>query len=352
MKLNKKILTDILKIFIIIVLATALAYAFSELNFELETILLVFVVANLLIVLETKNIPYGIISGVICAVIYTFMFVEPKMSFVIENKSYFLSIIIFLAVCVVISVMAEKIEGQLKKMKKTEFLNNSVYESSKNLLKLKSPEDIANYEVKNIGNVIDRQVGVALKKRKNFLMFGNLENLVDEDFERFNYALSFNLICGFKEQKYSTLKYKIYPLKSGKTSFGVLLIDCKNADLNKDEKEYIKASMSHIIMALEREKIQDQKEDATEKVEMEKLKNSLVLNASNDIKAPMEIMADKIQFLLENYDSLSDESVQQSLVDIKMQNEKIDEYIKYLGSVSCIENENDVAQVVKQTEHE
>ena len=342
-KIDKKAtLMDVLKMLLIIVLASILAYAFEQFNFRSENILLVYLVANLIVVLETRQLIYGIISGVLCALVYDFIFITPNLSFMVEDKSYLISLVIYLAVCLVISLMSYRTQLQIKKVEANDLLVKSTYDNSKSLLKLKSPEDIANYEVKNLSKLLKRKIVIGLKKRKNFILFGdknfNLKNSTDV----FNYALSYNLICGHKEQKYSELEYKIYPLKTPKTNFGVIVVECFKGDLKKQEKEFIKTNITHILMALEREKIQDQKEDVKEKIEIEKLKNALVLNVSNDIKQPIKEINDKCKLLIDNYDALSDETVASTLFEIKEKNSKLNEYVDYLFNISSLDSGEEV----------
>ncbi len=342
-KINKKdTLVNVLKMLLIIILASILAYAFEQFNFRSENILLVYLVANLIVVLETRKLIYGIISGVLCALVYDFIFIVPSLSFMINDKSYLISLVIYLAVCLVISLMSYRLQMQIKKVEANDLLVKSTYDNSKSLLKLKSPEDIANYEVKYLSSLLKRKVVIALKKRKNFILFGDKNFSLKNSTEVFNYALSYNLICGHKEQKYSELEYKIYPLKTQKTNFGVLVIECSKGDLKRQEKEFIKTNITHILMALEREKIQDQKEDVKEKIEIEKLKNALVLNVSNDIKEPIKDINEKCKLLIDNYDALSDETVASTLFEIKEQNSKLNEYVDYLFNISSLDSGEEV----------
>ncbi|MGN1227301.1 MAG: DUF4118 domain-containing protein, partial [Christensenellales bacterium] len=349
MKVNKNIVVDILKMLLVIALATVLAYGFEAFNFSSENILLVYVVADIIVILETRKLQYGIISGVICSVVYDFIFVSPKYSFLMNDKSYLISIGIYIAVCIVISIMSYRLQAQIKKAERSELLVKSTYENSKNLLKMKSPEDIANYEVKKLNELLNRKVCIGLKKRKNFLLFGDKFISLEDNLDVFNYAISYNLICGYKEQKYSEFGYKVYPLKTSKTNFGVIVVDCALGDLKKNEKEYIRTNITHIVMALDREKIQDQKEDVKEKIEIEELKNALVLNASNDIREPINDIGNKCQLLISNYDALSDESVINILYEINLQNKKLNEYVNYLFNISSLGSGEEVKNLKKVT---
>lgn len=341
-KKNKDTLANVLKMLLIIVLASILAYGFQQFDFRSENILLVYLVANLLVVLETRKLLYGIISGVLCAVVYDFIFIKPNFSFMMDDKSYLISLVIYLAVCLVISLMSYRLQMQIKKVESNDLLVKSTYENSKSLLKLKSPEDIANYEVKYLSNLLKRKVIIGLKKRKNFVLFGDKNFSIKNSTEIFNYAINYNLICGHNEQKYSELNYKIYPLKTSKTNFGVLVVECLKGDLKKQEKEFVKTNITHILMALEREKIQDQKEDVKEKIEIEKLKNALVLNVSNDIKDPIKLVNDKCMWIMENYDALSDETVVNALFEIREQNSKLNEYVDYLFNIATLDSGEEV----------
>ena len=81
MNIDKEIFYNMLKMMLVIALASALAYAFDAYKFAIENILLIYVIASIIVVLETRELQYGIICSAISSVVYEFCFVAPRLSF-------------------------------------------------------------------------------------------------------------------------------------------------------------------------------------------------------------------------------------------------------------------------------
>ena len=343
MEIDKFEVLDILKMLLVVFLATALAYAFDAYDFTIENILLIYVVADIIIVLETRKLAYGIVGGVINAIIYEFFFIAPRLSFGMEDISCMMSIMFYLAVCVVVSIMSYRLQAQIKKSETSEKLVKSTYDNSKGLLKARSPEEIANYEVKVLKDIINRPICICLKKRKNFIPYGDNITDVETYIDAFNYSLNYNIVCGYRGQKFTSLKFKIYPLKSTKTSYGVIIIDCSKGDIKRSQKEYLKTNITHIVMALEREKIQDQKEDVKEKIENVELKNALLLNVSSGLQEPVKEIAERTTKIIEECKELDKKGIIEEVKVINEQNEKLQQYVNHILDLSS----KDSGEVVK-----
>lgn len=342
-KIKNENVVNLIKVFVIIALASALAFAFQCYKFNAENVLMVYIVAVIIVILETKKTLYGTIATLLSALIYDFYFVMPRFHFYMENYTYLLSIAIFLAVCSVGIILNVALQTQNANIKKDEIMLSSMYGISKRLLNCKSPENVAETEAKHLKEFLNRKVEIGLRKRKGFVLYGDKFFSIENDEEVVDYAVTYNIICGYNQNKFSNLKYKIYPLKAKKFIYGFLVVDCRQGDLSQVQKDYIMANIAHILITLEREKISDKKENIENKVENAKLKSSIIADMSEDIEEPVNKIEEKISNLINNFDSLSDESVTIQLYEIKKQSETLNEIVNNIKQISKSSNNKDLS---------
>ena len=96
MKLFKnKTFQKILFTFVVILLVIPLQLGLNALKVRDENIFLLFTVAIIIVVIETKNIFYGIIASFVFVLSFNFFDTEPLYSFMINDPNYYFSFFLF-----------------------------------------------------------------------------------------------------------------------------------------------------------------------------------------------------------------------------------------------------------------
>lgn len=112
--LNSNLLKTIFKVLLIFIISSILSYAFYQLNFKEETILMIYLTGVLVIVIESGSYIYGFVSSLIYIFTYNFFFVQPYHTFRIAEINNVISLVIFFIVSFIAGILASKLKQQIK----------------------------------------------------------------------------------------------------------------------------------------------------------------------------------------------------------------------------------------------
>ena len=107
-------LKNLVKSLVPFVLTVLLGFAFYQLGFKTETILMIFFTGVLIIVIETGSYLFGFVSSILYVFLYNFFFTAPFYTFKIEDINNVVSLIIFFIVSLIAGILAGKLQKQIK----------------------------------------------------------------------------------------------------------------------------------------------------------------------------------------------------------------------------------------------
>lgn len=328
----KKVVHDILCILLVCVLTIALSLAIGQSFIKNENIFLLYVLAVIIVLIETKNIWYGTLVSIILIMSFNFFLTEPYYTFIVDDPNYLIMFVIFFIVSIIVGTLVIQLQKQIEISTKKERSIQTMYDFSKRFLNAHDASEI--YPIVNsyIENSFGNQCYVVTK---DFEVYGDLE-LNDEIKEAINYALNKNIIVGINEEKYSNLKYEFFPIRSKLYSFSVLIIKCEEK-LKVQDIDFISNIVNELIVILDREKIIYEQELAKEKIATEKFKTSLLRSLSHDIKTPLTTIQSGSKFLLDSYSLLDEQSIKELISEIYDESLSLSEFVINLLNMSKLE---------------
>jgi len=331
-------LKNLIIVLIIIFLTTLFAYSLQEFGIRLENILLVYIIAVMIIIIETKKFILGFTSTIICVFIFNFLFIDPKYTFIINDANYIISMIIFILVSFIISSLASRLQKQIKISYNNQEKVEVLYQMSKKLLFIHSIENIVNFELKHLNKYLNRNITIYIKYQKYEKVF-KIDDFID--LKKYQHEIEWCLhsfqICGYNESQFPNLSFKMLPLKSNKGNLGVLIVDCENKDISDEEKQFLQVAISHMNISLEREFISTQEETIRIEMENEKFKTSLLRSISHDLRTPLTSLSAGSSLLIDNYDTLDDDTKKSILVDINNETSYLSSFVENLLNMTRID---------------
>ena len=110
---NKNVTTLLRHFFIttaIIFICTLVSLFFVELHIRTENIIMIYLLGVLFIVIETKQLVWGIASSFISIITFNYCFTQPLYSLHIHDPNYIITIIIFLIVSIITNILMGKLQ--------------------------------------------------------------------------------------------------------------------------------------------------------------------------------------------------------------------------------------------------
>jgi len=332
--MQKKNFKKVMIAIITLSISTLLAFGFDQFGIRKENIMLIYIVAIMYIILETKSFWYGMFSTFFLVFVFNFLFTDPKYTFVINDPNYIISIILFSLVSISIGGLMTKLQKQVQSSLENERKINSLYKMSKDLYNAHSINDIIDFEKKNLSSNLNRNIRFYFQ---NLDVINDIEiSNLSEHQKEIEYSFENNQLCGKDEPKFSDLSFKIFPIKGKHNIGGTLLVDCETDNITLQEKEFIQTNLAHLITALEREKIYADKEATRIEMEKEKLKSTLLRSISHDLRTPLTTLQTGTSFLFESFDKIDDETKKSLLLDINNETSRLNEFVENLLKMTKI----------------
>lgn len=346
-KINiKKTLFDFLFFFIVSVLAIALSIGVDKLNFRTENIFMVYVVAGLILVVKTGNIFLAVIADIVFILSFNFLFTTPYYSFAMDDPNYYISFVFFLFVSLIAGSVTIKFQKESKVSKANEKKVKALYDMTNELISSNSDDDSINIVYSNIQKVLGRKTSFI---SKSMVLTGDSTIDVVSQIKAINYSMSHDLIIGFKENLFSSIPHKLFPVTILNEQYGVFVIDIeKDVNLTSDEVNFIKSAIAHLTVIIERGNAIRQKENTRIMMEREKFKNQLLRGLSHDLKTPLTSIQGGSNFLIENYEKCSDEDIKGIMNDIYNQSCGLYNFVENLLNVSKFDNNNPIVKKKKE----
>ena len=106
-------LKKITVITVVIVLVTLFSVVLYSMGIRAENILMIYTFGILIIIIETKEYIYGVVSAFLMVALFNYFFTEPRFTLRVYDKNYLISFIIFLIVSIIVTSLTIKIQKQV-----------------------------------------------------------------------------------------------------------------------------------------------------------------------------------------------------------------------------------------------
>lgn len=305
---NKNVTTLLRHFFIttaIIFICTLVSLFFVELHIRTENIIMIYLLGVLFIVIETKQLVWGIASSFISIITFNYCFTQPLYSLHIHDPNYIITIIIFLIVSIITNILMGKLQKHAAIARYNEQQTLAFYEISKSFLNLSGIQTIfmhtihALYENQNIISVLYYydEKSKQLQRYQDAAMPLAL-HVVDE---LAAWCYKHQKVCGHATAINGNEQWSYHPLCHGEEILGVYAIS-HTPELTKENELFIHTLIAQMVMALEREQLYAQQEQSRIAIEKEKLRNNLLRSLSHDLRTLLTNIAGSSAVLLENDD--------------------------------------------------
>lgn len=310
---------DILKSSLILCMSTMLAYAFFKMEVRIENIIMVYLIAVLFIVIETKSLIWGILSSVISILMFNFFFTEPQLTFMIDDPNYIITIIIFLIVAFLASSLMSKLQTHAQAAKYNEQQTNSLYQISRGYLNLSGIDTIIYHHIQDLYRYqsIKSVVYYYEEESKQLNYYHDTEMDLEEEpqLDLAQWCFQNSSDCGKGTAFFEDSDWLYRPLMKGSQVMGIYALYAKEA-LGKDHRMFQDTMISQLVLALEREHLYKEQEKNKVEIEKEKLRNQLLRSVSHDLRTPLTGISGNASLLLQSYQELDQASILSIIKDI------------------------------------
>lgn len=310
--------------------ATGLAFGLDGLGLRPENLLLIFLLAILAVTIVTKKIYYPLACSVASVLIFNFFFTEPRLSFMIDDPNYYISLVIFFVVSAVIFTITSFTRKETQRRRGNERKLESLNNFSKELLQHSSINEV----FQELQKELDRYFGDGrcfVQSIGNEIPFGRAEPLSPVLSKACLFATKENRSAGKGTLSFSNISYFVYPFSGENKAYGVVGIDLlKQKEMKNDEVSFISSLCQIASSTIDKDEVRAEKERVYLEVENEKFKTALLRSLSHDIKTPLTALQTGSGFLFESYATLDDASKRDIIGNISKETIRLSDFVDNL----------------------
>lgn len=304
---TKKLLQNLLITAGILFLCTLMSIVFNEMKIRTENIIMIYLIGVLLIVVETRSFIWGIASSLLGIVIFNYLFTRPTYSLEIDDPNYIITIIVFFIVSFITGSLIGKLQQHTQDAKRSAEQTAALYEISKSYLTISGMDMIIRHTLLALQQ--NERITCCVfyhNEPENPLQVYALHDDTTCSAQLASWCYDNVCDCGYGTAFYEEQSWTYYPLHHNSRVLGVYAI-LHDEHMKENKMMFINTLISEMVMAMERELLYIEQEEAIVEIEKEKLRNNLLRSISHDLRTPLTGIAGSAALILENFHTLSDE---------------------------------------------
>ena len=304
---NKNIIRDVFISLFILILCTLAGYVFYFYKFGESNIIMIYILGVFFIALITYNEILSMTASIICVLAFNFCFTEPTLSFSFYNKNYIITFLVLL----IVSFLTSKLASRIKK----------------------SAENSSNIKYYDI---LDNEIQKPLKFCYNSVKDNEISD-PEEEKEIVEWAYLHNSNAGATTRYLPEAKYLYYTIRNNTNVYGIIGIYLYKDRLDSVENKILLAILGDMSLALEKEKVIEDKNRANLKIKDEQFKTNLLRSISHDLRTPLTTICGDSDILLNNYKNLTESMKLELFQDIYDDSQWLLNLIENILSITRVE---------------
>ena len=171
-----------------------------------------------------------------------------------EDPNYGISLMIFIIVAFIVASLTVKLQRQMDIANRRTEITTKLNAIGSGFLNLAGRPAIARYSCDSLKKLTEKRVDILIRSSDN-------EEFSDSIAE---WCYRNSMICGHGEAQFGENTSLYVPIKNSNKTYGVIIFDCCDGDLEEEEKVYVDTVISQITLVLERERLNEEKEETRE----------------------------------------------------------------------------------------
>ena len=337
---------DVLKSVGILVAATIAGAVFERLGFSEANIITVYILGVLITSVITTHRMYSLASSVLSVLVFNFFFTDPRYSLNAYDTGYPVTFFIMLLSAFITSSLAVRMKQHAKQAAQTAYRTKTLFETNQLLQQVQGRDELISVTAKQLNLLLARDVvfypeqnGTLLEPRAFAADGGACDAACVSENERAVAAWVFqnNKHAGATTGTLANAKCLYLAVRVGGNVYGVVGIVMGEEPLENLENSILLSVLGECALALENEKILQDKEEAAVLAKNEQLRANLLRAISHDLRTPLTSISGHASNLISNSGSFDEPTKQRLYADIYDDSQWLINLVENLLSVTRIE---------------
>ncbi|MDI3466348.1 MAG: Osmosensitive K+ channel histidine kinase KdpD [Nitrospira sp.] len=248
----------------------------------------------------------SVAASVLSVATFDFFFAPPYFSFAVSDIQYLLTFGVMLAVALVISNLAVRLQQQAELARYRERRTGVLYAMSRDLAIHRGTGMLAQLAVKHLRNAFDAQVAVFLadadkrvQLQRGELLFFELD---PKEAGVAQWVFDHNERAGLGTDTLPGASALYLPLVGSSGAIGVVAVRPQDLGLLLDPEQLhlLESLVNQVALAIERTRLSDEAQQAHVRAETERMRNAILSSVSHDLRTPLATISGAASSLAED----------------------------------------------------
>ena len=362
-RLNGK---DFLTTVVVMGTATVLSVLFDRSQFSNSNIITIYILAVLITAVMTAERIYGIIAAVLYILLFNFLFIEPRFSFLVYDPYYMVTYFVSVIAAVITGNISSRMKEISLKERSNAYQAQIMLNASEQLQRAGSEEEIAGITARQLGQLLRTQVvfypagapepadsegSRQHPERENPQAQAGypeqFSELSDADREALAWTMQNNKRAGRGTRHFPDADCLYLSVRIGNDMYGVIGVMAKDRVFTGFEENILLSLINECALSLESEKNRKEREDAQIVAENERFRSKLLRSVSHDLRTPLTSISGNTANLMVHGDELSEEEKQAIYTDVYRDSVWLIELVENLLSITRLEEQVEIHPVVE-----
>jgi two-component system sensor histidine kinase KdpD len=317
--------SDALKGLMFLTFATLLGLVFNSFGIGEANIIAVYLLAIVMISVTASNRLVSVVASGLSVILFNFFFTVPRFTLQAYDTAYSVTFAVMLIVTVVVSTLTTRIKSQAKRSAQTAYRTQVLLEMSQQLQMAEGRQQILNKLALQLQKLLDRPVVVypVTENRLAAPIVLPLESvptqslLTDKERDAALWVSQNNKHAGAGTDTLPDAACLYMAVRSGQTVHAVAGIALgKGGSLESFEKNLLVAMLDECALALEKERLDEDKNNALVHAKQEQLRANLLRAISHDLRTPLTGISGNASILQSESLKMDEQKKQQIYADI------------------------------------
>ena len=346
---GRNLLLDFLVYNAVLAVCTLIGLLFSWLGFSDATIISVYILGVLISAVLITNYISNFVVSFEAMIVFNFFFTQPLFTLHAYDAEYPVTFVVMLIVSYISCTIAARLKAIAKKSDETYARTKLLFDTASQLHKLSGYNEILYTTGGQLTKLMNKPVCLYDKQRgaETCLLFSPGETAPQEiptdnkSLPAVKWVFMSNQQAGNGTSVFPANPMRFLPISSHDHLYAVVSYDANDemADLTDQlDRDMIVSILGECSMALEKERIQREKEEEVLRRRNEKLRADLLRSISHDLRTPLTSISGNASNLLSSGDNLDEATRRQLYSDIYDDSIWLISLVENLLAVSRIED--------------
>jgi two-component system, OmpR family, sensor histidine kinase KdpD len=322
-----------------VIAASAAIAALLEPLLPLANLSLVFL-AGVLWVAVRSTLGPALLTALVSAALYNFLFTEPRYTFLMHRTDELLTIVFFLLMGLAGGQMASRLRRQMLALRATNAQTQTLLDLGRRLTAAADLPSVCRETVRSLAEYLRVRTVLlaptddrgALREAIGFDTDPDADTALDDKARAAaQWAYDHRQPSGARTETLSGLTWRFLPLAIEKEAFGVIGLDLAGtAPVSSAQLAALDVLVSQATLAMARTRLADRLEQAKVAEETERLRSALLSSVSHDLRTPLASMIGAASSLRALDGKISPEDRAELLDAVLSEGERLNRYIQNL----------------------